>query len=246
MSVRVMAEVWDADLDPHLKFVLLAYADHANDDGTSVFPGEDRMVHKTGYSVASVRRITRELIEAGVLDRTKPGHRGQRAEYRVNVDAVKALQKASHNDRQSGESLSPSALMPITGDTPNHQDPSVLSLESASLRDVIEAEHGKPANAVEGRKRKQALEALTDAGVTGDEYRQLYAYAKRIYSKAAFATPSAIAGNVSTLRDGIDATGPPAPPEPCPPGSHRGPWLTLDMGDYCQSCSTLVEIEAAS
>lgn len=33
MSVKQMALVWDLDLPPNKRLVLLAYADHADDDG---------------------------------------------------------------------------------------------------------------------------------------------------------------------------------------------------------------------
>ncbi len=91
MSVKVMSLVWDTELPPNLRLVLLAYADHANDDGASIYPGEDRLIVKTGYGVSSIRHITAELIRLDLLVQTKKGHRGQRAEYRVDVAALAAI-----------------------------------------------------------------------------------------------------------------------------------------------------------
>ena len=85
MSVSVMTLVWRSDLPANHKLVLLAYADHANDDGGSVYPGEDWMAAKTSYTSGNVRRVTKELVDAGFLYRVKRGHTGQRAEWEVDV-----------------------------------------------------------------------------------------------------------------------------------------------------------------
>ncbi len=133
MSVRVMAMVWDTDLPPHLKLVLLAYADHANDDGHSIYPGEEWMAAKTSYSPGTIRRNTRILIDEGYLERTKKGYRTQRAEYRINVTALEGahidtLSKGAHIDTErrasDGERRASDVLKARVGDTPNHHEPS--------------------------------------------------------------------------------------------------------------------------
>lgn len=68
MSVESMSLVWKAtDLKPTHKFVLMAYADHAHDDGTNVFPAYATIAKKTCLSRRQVIRVTKELIEAGYL-----------------------------------------------------------------------------------------------------------------------------------------------------------------------------------
>jgi hypothetical protein len=88
MSVKVMGRVWDADLSPNHKLVLLAYADAAEHDGTQSYPGWERLVKMTGYSRSQIERITRELLEIGVLTKTRQGFRGQRAEFAVLVSQI--------------------------------------------------------------------------------------------------------------------------------------------------------------
>lgn len=85
MSVKAMGRVWDTDLAPNHKLVLLAYADAAEHDGTQAFPGWERLVEMTGYSRSQIDRITSELIDLGVLERVRAGRRGQRAEFAVLV-----------------------------------------------------------------------------------------------------------------------------------------------------------------
>ena len=86
-----MGQVWNTELPPNQRLVLLAYADRANDDGGSVFPGEAELLRKTGYKRSSIRHITALLIEANLLIQTKRGQTGQRAEYVVNVPELVAL-----------------------------------------------------------------------------------------------------------------------------------------------------------
>ena len=133
MSVTVMGHVWASDLPPHLKLVLLAYADHANDDGSSIYPGEEWMAAKTSYTKGTIRRNTKALLDDGYLEQIKRGYRGQRAEYRVNVPKVKAshidtLSNASHLTTESlsseAESLSSDDGMPSAHATPNVREPS--------------------------------------------------------------------------------------------------------------------------
>lgn len=155
-----MAQVWDSDLAPNRRLVLLAYADAAEHDGTRSFPGEERLMSMTGYSTATVRKITRELLETGSLVQVKKGHRGQRAEYRIPP------LKASHPDTHSeGESLSSEHGKPITGDTPPVLDPSyektlptVVSSETPMLFD-----DGNAVKAVVERPRDFYYEAACAA-----------------------------------------------------------------------------------
>ncbi len=67
MSIKIMTLVWDSCLDRELKFVALAYADWADDDGGNIYPATDRVAWKTGYSERQVRSITRKLREMKIL-----------------------------------------------------------------------------------------------------------------------------------------------------------------------------------
>ena len=67
MSVKAMAWVWDQPINRDEKFVLLAYADHADHNGYNIFPAVASVAKKTGYSERSIQRITHKLIESGWL-----------------------------------------------------------------------------------------------------------------------------------------------------------------------------------
>jgi hypothetical protein len=67
MSVKMMGLVWDADLPRDEKFILLAYADHADHDGHNIYPSIATIARKTGYSERSVQVITRKLQEMGTM-----------------------------------------------------------------------------------------------------------------------------------------------------------------------------------
>lgn len=105
MSGLLMGKTYNTTLSTNEKAVLGAYADHANDDGTSIYPGEPYMVVKTSLSKSSVRRITRILKHTGLLRQTKRGHTGQRAEYEIDVALLEGIQiqrppRGSHPDAQ--------------------------------------------------------------------------------------------------------------------------------------------------
>ncbi len=67
MSGKVSGWVWDQELPVNEKYVLLAYADHADHDGNNVFPSMGLMARKTGYHERHVKRITRVLERKGFL-----------------------------------------------------------------------------------------------------------------------------------------------------------------------------------
>ncbi len=67
MSVKIMSLVWDCDLPREQKFILLAFADHANDNGDNIYPGLDRVAWKTGYSRRQIQRVIDELEQKGIM-----------------------------------------------------------------------------------------------------------------------------------------------------------------------------------
>lgn len=87
MSVKQMSLVWDLDLAPNKRLVLLAYADHADDDGDNVYPSLPRIARKTGYGVDQVRRISRELVADGLMELVEAGvGRGNTHRYKLTLE----------------------------------------------------------------------------------------------------------------------------------------------------------------
>ena len=67
MSGHISGLVWGLDIRMPLRQTLLAFADHANDDGTSVYPSNDRIAAKTGQRRWSVNKQIRAAVEMGIL-----------------------------------------------------------------------------------------------------------------------------------------------------------------------------------
>ena len=88
MSAKLMGQVWDLDLPHNLQLVLLSLADHAQHDGTGVFPGVELTAYKTGYSIRQVRRVLRQLEAAGLIVPTarEDGGRGHATEYELHFE----------------------------------------------------------------------------------------------------------------------------------------------------------------
>src|SRR6266404_5167956 len=88
MSIRIIVEVWELDLPPLEKLVLLALADHANSDGGSCYPGVDLLAQKTGLSRRTVQRILRKLETKGIAVPVahQKGGSGLATEYQLNIE----------------------------------------------------------------------------------------------------------------------------------------------------------------
>lgn len=67
MSVKLLVDIWNSDLETNKKFVLMVYADFSDDKGQNTFPSLGTIAKKTGLSVATVRRTVKSLVEDGLL-----------------------------------------------------------------------------------------------------------------------------------------------------------------------------------
>jgi len=82
MSVKLMSQVWDLDLPPGEKLVLLALADQANDEGRQCWPSVDTIGRRSGQGERTVRRALATLEDKGFLTRQ---HRdGTSTQYHVH------------------------------------------------------------------------------------------------------------------------------------------------------------------
>ena len=73
MSLRVMTWAWSVQLPPTAKFVLMALADEANDEGLC-FPSQRRLASKCSITDRTVRRMLVELEAKGYV-RLEPRQR---------------------------------------------------------------------------------------------------------------------------------------------------------------------------
>jgi hypothetical protein len=118
-----MGMVWDLDLPPNKRLVLLAYADHADHDGGSVYPSLARIAHKTGYSRRQVIRVAQQLIEDGLMVRVREATATAPAEYRLHLERGVKMSPlrggvvTSEHDR--GDKMSPEPSLEPSVSTPN-------------------------------------------------------------------------------------------------------------------------------
>lgn len=91
MSVKVMTAVFERYPVGGGEMILaLALADHANDDGTRVFPSIESLMAKTRQARRTVQYQLRRMEESGwlILVNSGNGGRNQHREYRINLDWI--------------------------------------------------------------------------------------------------------------------------------------------------------------
>jgi hypothetical protein len=85
MSVKAIALVWDfpcpqkigeTEFKPSHKYVLVAYADHADHNGKNIYPAVPTIAAKTGLDDRTIQRLTHDLEEMGLLVGDGYGPRG--------------------------------------------------------------------------------------------------------------------------------------------------------------------------
>lgn len=141
MSIRAMQWVWDLDgLKSGPKFVLLALADYADEEG-SCFPGQDKIAARVACSVDTVARSLKILEEAGLITRTarrKEG--GYRTSDRFFLHVGSQTRKlqgsvSPRNEPDSHPANAPILTPQIAGVTPSKnpqiEPPVSITLESA-------------------------------------------------------------------------------------------------------------------
>jgi hypothetical protein len=109
MSVTAMSKVWSSDLPRAEKMILLAYADHADDEGGSVFPAVGRISWKTGYSKRQVIRITQSLVEMGYMTDIGISH-FKTSIYKINLESLPPLPPYIGGDKMSVPQVAGKAL----------------------------------------------------------------------------------------------------------------------------------------
>lgn len=82
MSIKLMTVVWDLDLPPGEKLVLLALVDQANDDGRNCWPSVETICKRSGQGERTVRRALQSLESKGLL--TRHHREGTSTQYHVH------------------------------------------------------------------------------------------------------------------------------------------------------------------
>lgn len=88
MSIKLMSKVWEeAEVSGSELLVLLALADYANDDGTSIYPSMQSIAKKSRLSIVQARRTIHKLIAKGIVELVEmggwDGKRNRSNEYRI-------------------------------------------------------------------------------------------------------------------------------------------------------------------
>ena len=88
MSVKLMGQVWEMELPRGEQLVMLALADHGEDDGSQIFPSVARLAWKTGYKERQVQNILRSLEAKGLIEAVAypQGGRGHATEFKMNLE----------------------------------------------------------------------------------------------------------------------------------------------------------------
>ena len=129
MSIYQIIRVWEHEFDHPEQSIMIALADHADENGEHIFPGVHRIAWKTDYEERQVRRIIAGLKDKGILVLVAPHTPYRPAEYKINWNRAK--RKPDYvPPRMSGvTSFTPD----IEGSTPDIAMSTDPSLETSSI-----------------------------------------------------------------------------------------------------------------
>lgn len=157
MSVQLMAAVFEqGPANPHLRLLMLAIADHADEEGVA-WPSVDRLAAKCSVSARQVQRSLQQLEAEGWLVVERGRGRGNTSLYRLDVARLlgngdarvglcgppKGDARSPKGDIHGTERVTPTSSEPSRG---NQQEPSIsaaivdpLGTPSGQLIDVAAA-----------------------------------------------------------------------------------------------------------
>jgi hypothetical protein len=91
VSIHLMSLVWEIQFPTQTqKLTLLKLADHANDEGGSVFPGNDTLAYQIGCDRRTIQRTIKELNRAKIITLEHKGGQGDgdTNRWRIDVDQL--------------------------------------------------------------------------------------------------------------------------------------------------------------
>lgn len=140
MSVKVMADVFlMKNLPPREKLVLLAYADHAHDDGTHVYPAIESIAKKVSMSYRTVFRATQQLETWGLLVRDgkwKKGVNRWQIDTSVNLADQNLADEVCQVDICQSDTSATGGIEPMT----RVADKSLLTISDVHKEKEIDSE----------------------------------------------------------------------------------------------------------
>lgn len=188
MSIGVMSWVWkDSKATGTDKFVLLAIADNAWDDGSNAWPSVGTISRKTGLSTRTVQRCIQNLHDLGELKTMdRPGHSNL---YRVVMGGSTKTEKPK---------TTPKSTSLVVRETVKNVD---------EIWDAVMAVCGVNSTTINSQERgrhNRAVKALKESGATVDEISGRAASYKVKFPNVAM-TPIALASHWSELDASISA-----------------------------------------
>lgn len=109
MSIELMTLVWKVPFPTSTQMLIaLKLADHAESDGTSVYPGKGSLAERARCSVSTVKNTLRLMREAGILIVVREGGKTgphDTTEYRMNVGLLDAIARGEVSITGSSDSI---------------------------------------------------------------------------------------------------------------------------------------------
>ena len=132
-----MNHVWNLPLPPHQKYVAIALADHAHDDGTEARPSQAYLANKTGLSERAIRRTLSQLVEAGVIIKARAGGRNRATSYTFVLQVTHDLQLLTDRRSPDTDRRSPTTGIAVTHDRLTIKNPQLNQSNTSSKNDPV-------------------------------------------------------------------------------------------------------------
>ena len=146
MSAKLMGQAFEYDLAPRLKLLLLAIADHANDDGLC-YPSQKRLAVKVACSVRQIRNLIATLVSDGLVEIVERGNgRGKATLYQLPWATELKAEKAEISTLKAETAIAAQPSVQPSTESPRQSEIDSSSPPQAAFRTTVTAFYEAPQN----------------------------------------------------------------------------------------------------
>jgi biotin operon repressor len=188
MSVRLMSAVFESEsLSPTERLIMLALADHADDDGRC-YPSIERLCRRTGLSERAVQTNIKRLSEGGYVKVHVGGGKGHANLYFISANPAADAPRSKCTPAADAPQTPQQVRQTPQQVHPNHQEPPLEPSESNSAGEICAAlsewastsavrsfvayrrkQKGKALSLTAAKRQATQLKAIFDAGGDPDD-----------------------------------------------------------------------------
>ena len=159
MAIEVIAKIFEYDLPPREKYILILYANYSNRDGEGIWPSQTSIAELSGYSRKTINEVTKTLSTSGLLIADGVTKYGTKT-WKINTDWVGTREDIEAVTMGLHPSVTMGSQPPVTMGSHNTSEDTSDNLSSAEEEFYPDNPNSSRNRTQATRKSKKEMQAL--------------------------------------------------------------------------------------